>query len=139
MSPEAHDPSLGSVAEEAARLIGLLSGELTDAEARAAGARASARTGVCETCGHDASAEGTNHAGREQEPVCRLCPVCQLIAFVRNISPETIERLADVVDMVGLGLRGLAESRREATAASPPAARSTAARPPVPEGHPDLP
>ena len=129
MSHEAHDPDVGSVAEEAARLIGLLSGGLADAEARAAGARASARTGVCETCGHDASADATNHSGRQPDSVCRLCPVCQLVAFVRNISPDTIDRLADVVDMVSAGLRGLAESRREATAAKPV----------PPETHPDPP
>ena len=129
MSHEAHGPDVGSVAEEAARLIGLLSGQLTDAEARAAGARASARTGVCETCGRDASAEDTNHTGGQQDSVCRLCPVCQLVAFVRNISPDTIDRFADVVDMVSVGLRGLAESRREATAAQTV----------PPEAHPDPP
>ncbi|MGB8385047.1 MAG: hypothetical protein WCG47_28045 [Dermatophilaceae bacterium] len=134
MSHEAHDPDVGSVAEEAARLIGLLASELTDAEARAAGARASARTGVCETCGHDASADGTNHSGRQQDSVCRLCPVCQLVAFVRSISPDTIDRLADVVDMVSVGLRGLAESRREAAAARPPTGKAT-----VPEGRSDQP
>ena len=64
MSHEANGSDVGSVAEEAARLIGLLAGGLTEDEARAAGARASARTGVCETCGHDASAAATTHSGR---------------------------------------------------------------------------
>jgi hypothetical protein len=27
-------------------------------------------------------------------PECRLCPVCQLIAFVRDTRPETVEHLA---------------------------------------------
>ena len=121
MSHEANGSDVGSVAEEAARLIGLLAWGLTEDEARAAGARASARTGVCETCGHDASAGATTHSGHgapvgQRDPVCRLCPVCQVIAFVRGISPETIDRLADVVDMVSVGLRGLAETRREASA-----------------------
>ena len=128
MTHEAHASPGGSVAEEAARLIRLLSADLTDAEARAAGARASVRTGVCETCGHDASAPQVNHTERQQDSVCRLCPVCQLIGFVRGISPETIERLADVVDMVSLGLRGLAESRREA-----------AAKPAAPDGYSEPP
>jgi len=65
--------------------------------------------------------------------------VCQLIGFVRNISPETIDRLADVVDMIGLGLRGLAESRREAAAAKPPARNASTGKPPAPEGRPGLP
>lgn len=115
MTEAQHDPPVRSVAEEAALLIGLLSAGLSDGEARAAGARASARSrvGACETCGHDPHAET---AAPRDVSVCRVCPVCQLIAFVKAVSPEAIERLADVADMVGDGLRVFAQSRREGAA-----------------------
>ncbi|HMT31971.1 MAG TPA: hypothetical protein PKA99_05020 [Dermatophilaceae bacterium] len=35
------------------------------------------------------------------------------------MTPDTIDRLADVVDLIGDGLRGFAASRREAAAARP--------------------
>jgi hypothetical protein len=35
------------------------------------------------------------------------------------VTPDTIDRLADVVDLIGDGLRGFAASRREAGAQRP--------------------
>ncbi len=119
MTEPEHDPPARSVAEEAALLIGLLSAGLSDGEARAAGARASARSrpGACEACGHDPHADP--EPSREVS-VCRVCPVCQLIAFVKAVSPDAIERLADVVDMLGDGLRVFAQSRRGGTSSARP-------------------
>ena len=140
MTQAAYDSSYGSVADEAARLIGLFSG-VPDPEARAAGERIAARgldlsgghrgrhdegspeddaavdaTHVCPECGHDSSTSA--NAGSESMPSsCRSCPICMLITVARSVSPDTIERLADVVDLISDGLRGFAESRR---AASPP-------------------
>ncbi|MEI2825384.1 MAG: hypothetical protein V9F04_02600 [Dermatophilaceae bacterium] len=140
MTQAAYDSSYGSVADEAARLIGLFSG-VPDPEARAAGERIAARgldfsgrqrgrhddgspgdgapgdaTHVCPECGHD-SATSTNAESEGMPSSCRSCPVCMLITAARSVSPDTIERLADVVDLISDGLRGFAESRRSA---SPP-------------------
>jgi hypothetical protein len=41
-----------------------------------------------------------------------VCPVCQLIAFVQRVSPDTIDRLADVVELAATGLRDLAVVQR---------------------------
>ena len=99
-------------------LIGLLSAGLSDGEARAAGARASARSrpGACDACGHDPHADA---APTREVSVCRVCPVCQLIAFVKGVRPDAIERLADVMDMLGDGLRVFAQSRREGASPGP--------------------
>jgi hypothetical protein len=114
---QARDPLVGSVADEAARLIGLFSAGMPDAAASEAGARASARSrpSVCPTCGHDGSAAAA-------DSVCGACPVCQLIGFVKAVSPDAIERLADVVDLVGDGLRAFAASRRPPTPGPAPSA-----------------
>ncbi|HMT89530.1 MAG TPA: hypothetical protein PKC73_07845 [Dermatophilaceae bacterium] len=138
MTQPAYDRRVGSVAEEAARLIGLFS-TVPDSQAEAAGEGASRPTGasssrpphgehppvgsssgaaggspsqVCPECGHDPAAS-------EAASVCRSCPVCILIGAVRSVTPDTIDRLADVVDLIGDGLRGFAASRREAAAARP--------------------
>lgn len=114
--------SVGSVAEEAARIIGMFSTGLDADALQAAGARAagtprpSRPTAVaCPTCGQEA---------REASPdsVCRVCPVCRVLAVVRSINPDTLERVADVVDLLSDGLRTYASGRREV------AAREAAAR-----------
>jgi hypothetical protein len=45
---------------------------------------------------------------------CRLCPICQGIALLRSIRPETLERVADVAGMAATALHELAEQRRQA-------------------------
>ncbi len=44
---------------------------------------------------------------------CRVCPVCQLIAFVQQVNPDTIDRVADFVGFAATALRDLATSQRE--------------------------
>ncbi len=121
------DPTVGSVAEEAARLIGLLCGDPSGETARQAGMRAAAQSGTCPTCGRDASV-GSAPVGADssRDSNCRYCPVCHLIGFVRGISPEVIDRIADVVDLVGGGLRDLADSRRRSGAEPQPSPPSPA-------------
>ena len=111
--------SVGSVAEEAARIIGLFSGDL-DAEAvQAAGVRAAGTprptAPACPTCGQEPKTSSS-------DSVCRVCPVCRVLAVVRSINPDTMERVADVVDLLSDGLRSYAAGRRDS------AARETAAR-----------
>jgi hypothetical protein len=42
-----------------------------------------------------------------------VCPVCQLIRFVQQVDPDTIERVADFVGFAATALRDLATSQRE--------------------------
>ncbi len=106
MTNEGRDP-VGSVAEEAARLLGLFAAGLPDSALHAAGARAAGEpppSHACPECGHDPHAR--------TDPVCRVCPVCRVLAVVRAISPETLEKVADIVDLAGEALRGLAARQR---------------------------
>ena len=103
---------LGSVAEEAALLVDLLSQRSrpdasdmpspgpADAKDSRSDSRSEGRPGAC-TCG------GTTPAA------CRVCPVCQLIAFVQQVNPDTIDKVADFVGFAATALRDLATAQRE--------------------------
>lgn len=115
----------GTVAEEAARLIEAMAsiarsstGPKEDPSAYAGGpARGSGAAdaadgsedqkdssdGVCSSCG----------GHRDSTPVaCKLCPLCQGIAFMRSVRPETVDRLADLASAVASTLRDLATQSR---------------------------
>jgi hypothetical protein len=122
---------VGSVAEEAARLLDALGGWAARAGYAAEpgrrhtaepgtrhtadsadGATAQAETGHpaahpsghCEKCG---AADGAGQA-----VVCRLCPVCQGIGLLRSVRPETVDRLADLAGAIAATLRDVADQRR---------------------------
>ncbi|ADU48484.1 hypothetical protein [Intrasporangium calvum] len=101
-----HERATGSVADEAALLADLLAsrgwGGLSPGPAPSAPGDGEGPAAEC-TCG------GTTPAA------CRLCPVCQLIAFVQQVSPDTVERVAEIVDLAATALRDLAQSQRERT------------------------
>ena len=42
-----------------------------------------------------------------------MCPVCQLIAFVQQVNPDTIDRVADFIGFAATALRDLATAQRE--------------------------
>jgi hypothetical protein len=120
---------VGTVAEEAARLVEMLagaSGPWTGLNGDSAGQATGRTTGAGSG---DASGEGAGQTrpdgdtGRAESghtctcggttpQACRLCPVCQVISFVSSISPETIERAADLVDLAATALRDLATVQR---------------------------
>lgn len=58
----------------------------------------------CERCG------GTGLAAGEAI-TCQLCPVCQGIALLRAVRPETVERLADLAGALSGVLRDIATER----------------------------
>jgi hypothetical protein len=126
-------PSLGTVAEEAARLI------LAMATLKEPGAVPSDDPSHSADPSHnDAPSDGPGpyaggpaqepgppspeHASRacrdcgaesEGTPVaCRLCPLCQGIALLRSVRPETVDRLADFATAVAGTLRDLAAQSR---------------------------
>ena len=119
-------PAPASVAEEAALLVELLS--------RRGWPRASGTPpGSARDRATGESAEPGSGAGAHEEPplqstearagectcggttpsACRVCPVCQLIAFVQQVNPDTIDRVADFVSFAATALHDLATAQRE--------------------------
>lgn len=100
MDGDRWDEQVGSVADEAARLLESLrrAAEVPDDAARASA------TGA---------AEGTDGC---VDPVCQWCPVCRGAAVVRRLSPETLSRLAEVATVAATVLADLAAQRTPAPA-----------------------
>lgn len=98
----------GSVAEETARLLEALMGVQADP----AGAAREAP---------EATAGEHTHTPGAAEDVCRLCPVCQLLRVARSVSPQTLDRLADLASAVTETLREVAAARWQDTGRKPEA------------------
>ena len=102
------DEAVGSVAEEAARLIETLRRQASGAE------RAD-----------EPLAPGDDHEHRHEHvpmgeaAACTYCPVCRGVVLLRSVSPETLDRLADVATSVAALLADLAASRSAAGAPAP--------------------
>jgi hypothetical protein len=95
---------VGSVAEEAARLLAVLQ-QAADAQGEPAGEKPRERA--------DEVPAGEEHE-HSLGPGCQWCPVCQLIHRVRNTSPETIEHLSAAAAGVLGSVRSLLEAAAEA-------------------------
>jgi hypothetical protein len=113
-------PPVGTVAEEAARLIDAFAawsasptdgpGRRDGEDRRYAGPEESAGTGSegegpagghrCASCGAE--------TGVGRAVTCEVCPVCQGIALLRSVRPETLDRLADLAAAVTATLRDVA-------------------------------
>ena len=89
--------SIGSVAEEAAKLFAVLQ-------------NAADSGGTAHAEHEPADQEHEHKAG----PECQWCPVCQLINKVRNTSPETIEQLSTAAAHVLGSVRSVLEAAAEA-------------------------
>lgn len=140
---EQEGPVVGSVAEEAARLLEALGGWASTAQdayaARAAADAAGgadggatrgaggAAPGAADGGRTDASGPGTQtrcescgaDRGAGQAVVCQLCPLCQGIGLLRSVRPETVDRLADLAGAVAGALRDLAAHHAGAHASAP--------------------
>jgi hypothetical protein len=97
---------VGSVAEEAAKLFGTLSGW-----AREHGDGVSAMTGTAA----DRVADGLHEHLATGSPECVWCPVCRTVAAARQTSPEVRAHLASAASSLMLAVSGLM--------ATPPPAR----------------
>lgn len=65
--------------------------------------------GGCSVCGGEPDGGGKPDGA----PVaCRLCPLCQGIALLRSVRPETVDRLADLASAVAATLRDMATQTR---------------------------
>ncbi len=120
--PPRPDP-IGTVAEEAAKLIALLGqrsaerpssdpvpGESDDASyaGRAAFDSSSPADDTCR-----------EHPRAGEALTCALCPICQAIAVLRTLQPETIDRLADLAAAAAAALRDLAAGAGAGAGQSP--------------------
>jgi hypothetical protein len=101
MSPEAGPPPVGSIAEEAAKLLHALQGwgeqngaEYGEATASAAAAAARKLRDVNEHL-----ATGSRD--------CTYCPLCQVISTVRGTSPEVKQHLASAATSLMQAVAGL--------------------------------
>jgi hypothetical protein len=85
---------VGSVAEEAAKLFGALSGWARE-HGEGVGAMADSLTGEL----HDHLATGS--------PECAWCPVCRTVAAVRQTSPEVRDHLASAASSLMMAVSGM--------------------------------
>lgn len=107
MGAEQWDAQLGSVADEAARLLESLRRSAGEAQAPpASGPRPDPGTEEAGDCGH-ACPTGSG----EHDPVCQWCPICRGAAVVRSLSPQTLARLADLAALAATVLTDLASAR----------------------------
>lgn len=70
---------------------------------------------ACSACGGET--DGTPVA-------CKLCPLCQGIALLRSVRPETVERLADLATSIAASLRDVATQSRASGPAPDAGSRS---------------
>ena len=154
MVAERWDEQVGSVADEAARLLESLRRSAADAQASAGtsagtdGGQATGATGADAPTGgttsgsaEDSTAPAGLGAGPEggvaHDPFCAWCPLCRGAAVVRSLSPETLTRLADLAGVAASVLADLASARSTPAPEDPDASakatpRPTAASRPIP-------
>jgi len=156
---EQYPSSIGTVAQEAARLIEDMATMARSSHSRDDAAGAYAGQGAQEplwpeaprAAGHAEhyQAEGSEAAdepldgtcsmcgaehhgtsGEDTPSTCRICPLCRGIALLRSVRPETVDLLADFAMSVAGTLRDVAVWSRTSDPAS--SARSTSAGAPAP-------
>lgn len=105
------DAAVGSVAEEATRLLEALG-------------RSRPRPSEDTTSEDAGGGEGTAQPGDEHVHVamgdaetCTWCPVCRSVSVLRGVSPETLGRLADLASTAATVLADLATRHTESSGA----------------------
>jgi hypothetical protein len=117
---ESHEPGtggqepVGSVGEEAAKLLGALSEWARDQGTDYAGSAAGAATSFA----HAVQDANEHIATGSQE--CRYCPVCQVIHVVRQTSPEVRTHLSIAASSLMHAAAGLLVTNTGSHAKSPP-------------------
>ncbi len=122
-----------SVAAEAALLVELLSQRGSFAgPSGGSGSRSGSSSQPKTDAGSTALPGGGEcTCGGAAPAACRICPVCQVIAFVQKVNPDTIERIADFATFAATALRDVASAQR--TASSRETAAPEHPEPEVPE------
>ena len=97
------DAAVGSVAEEATRLLEALG---------RSSARGPAPAGHAAPAGQAAPGPGPDrehvHVAMGDAETCTWCPVCRSVGVLRSVSPETLGRLADLATTAATVLADLA-------------------------------
>jgi hypothetical protein len=91
---------VGSIGEEAAKLLSALQDWAKDAGSEQASAAAQAANGAAEAVGGLG-----DHIGHG--PDCRYCPICQVINVVRDTSPEVKKHLAVAAQSLLQAVQGM--------------------------------
>lgn len=139
MGAERWDEQVGSVADEATRLLESLrrtaeaaAQSVGEEGEQAAGPDAGAHPAADATHPEAADALPDAEAGgpdtATHDPFCTWCPLCRGAAVVRSLSPETLTRLADLAGLAATVLADLASTRSTAGPPAPdhdPADRTT--------------
>ncbi len=107
------DESVGSVGEEAAKLLGALSGWAREQGSEYAGTAA----GAAESFAHAVGDVNDHVATGSQD--CRFCPVCQAIHAVRSTSPEVRAHLASAAGSLMQAAAGLLATHTSGTTGAP--------------------
>jgi len=111
-SPYAGEPAQDPASPERAASVGAPS--VAPSVAPSGGPSPSAAP-ACSACG--GVTDGTPVA-------CKLCPLCQGIALLRSVRPETVDRLADLASAVATTLRDMATQSRASGSGSGPGSGS---------------
>lgn len=126
---EQGDDGLDAVAREAARLMAALG----------AGGAPRAESSATDSSSHTSS-DGTAAQSDRTEcacpALCRRCPVCRIGAAIAQVSPETLDRVADLLAMAASSLQSAAEHRRDDNAARTRGSADPAAPAAAPEQRP---
>jgi hypothetical protein len=89
--PEQEGPEpVGSVAEEAAKLLGAFSGWAKE-----------------QGDGLSAFTDGLHEHASSESPECTWCPVCRTVAAVRQTSPEVMAHLSSAASSLMLAVSGM--------------------------------
>ncbi|MFQ6170568.1 hypothetical protein ACK8HX_03085 [Oryzobacter sp. R7] len=126
MGAERWDEQVGSVADEAARLLESLRRTAADAADPPDGGGPKVHED------DDGSRPGAEEADARpgcEDPFCQWCPLCRTSAVVRSLSPETLARLADLAGVAAAVLADLAAARGRTSTPDPAEAPAEPARP----------
>ncbi|PKW25593.1 hypothetical protein [Phycicoccus duodecadis] len=142
MTSQRWPEDVGSVGDEAARLLESLRRAGLEAAAHVSepAPAARTRTGGATPGAAPEAPDGAHHPADDakadgpkafscDDPVCQWCPVCRASAFVRRLSPETLSGLAELAGVAAAVLSDLAGARARQEGAGPGAdhARTPAA------------
>lgn len=122
MSAGAQEP-LGSVGDEAARLVESLQGWLDGRT----GARNPAGRGRFDTAASGGSAGAAEEAAGHGQ-ACRGCPVCRGLAYLQESHPEVLSHLSDAAQHIVAAVRALAAEPAQQPQPSAPRSRPPAGR-----------
>ncbi|WP_353950312.1 hypothetical protein V6K52_11770 [Knoellia sp. S7-12] len=119
------DAAVGSVAEEAARLLEALGRPQAPRHENASGTGESAgphHPGSHDPGSSDPGADGSVppehvHVAMGDAETCTWCPVCRSVTLLKGVSPETLGRLADLATAAATVLADMASRHTESSAA----------------------